>query len=383
MAKKKNWIQEAVNPAHKGYCTPITKSTCTGHRKAFALTMKKKHGFHAFGGLIGLPEGEPGLNAPPIYTPSDKTQWFPESAALSKYKTLISQGKAKDADNLIFGYYSNEPYGPYKEGTHSEYEKKGRIKPIRANDLRNLDTKQYKPPSDYGALMETLGKTKFDQNPGANYQNLTVKMVKGGLVNPLVNMYDLGGEVRPGQESFINNNINGISSVAGTVGQGLQNSGSAAGTIAGGALKGAAMGTAALPALPGVGAVIGGVVGLVGGIFTNKKRKEEEERLKREAHQKQVLTNMASMPTPSGGIVPGVANPYMLKCGGLAKAAGGLLSPNLLETYDSGGLHETNPYGGIPIGVGKNSKMNTVEQGEAAFNFKDGKYIFSNRLKIN
>ena len=40
------WIQNAVNPAHKGYCTPMTKSTCTGHRRALALLFKKKHGFH-------------------------------------------------------------------------------------------------------------------------------------------------------------------------------------------------------------------------------------------------------------------------------------------------------------------------------------------------
>lgn len=37
----KNWIQKAINPAHKGYCTPITKSTCTPKRKALAMTLKK------------------------------------------------------------------------------------------------------------------------------------------------------------------------------------------------------------------------------------------------------------------------------------------------------------------------------------------------------
>jgi hypothetical protein len=49
-----NWIQDAVNPAHKGFCTPMTKSTCTPKRKAFAMTMKKHHGFHKKeeGGLI-------------------------------------------------------------------------------------------------------------------------------------------------------------------------------------------------------------------------------------------------------------------------------------------------------------------------------------------
>lgn len=54
MEKKKNWLKEAVNPNHKGFCTPMSKSTCTGHRRAFALTMKKHHGFHKkeFGGKI-------------------------------------------------------------------------------------------------------------------------------------------------------------------------------------------------------------------------------------------------------------------------------------------------------------------------------------------
>lgn len=45
----KNWIQDAVNPEHKGYCTPMTKSTCTPRRKALAKTFKKHHGFHKKG----------------------------------------------------------------------------------------------------------------------------------------------------------------------------------------------------------------------------------------------------------------------------------------------------------------------------------------------
>jgi hypothetical protein len=38
---KKNWIQGAVNPSHKGFCTPMTKKTCTPKRKALAMTFKK------------------------------------------------------------------------------------------------------------------------------------------------------------------------------------------------------------------------------------------------------------------------------------------------------------------------------------------------------
>jgi len=40
-AKKGNWIQKAINPKHKGYCTPETKSTCTPKRKALAHTLRK------------------------------------------------------------------------------------------------------------------------------------------------------------------------------------------------------------------------------------------------------------------------------------------------------------------------------------------------------
>ena len=39
--KDKDWIQKAVDPDHEGYCTPMTKSTCTPRRKALAKTFKK------------------------------------------------------------------------------------------------------------------------------------------------------------------------------------------------------------------------------------------------------------------------------------------------------------------------------------------------------
>lgn len=37
----KKWIQKAINPKHKGYCTPETKATCTPKRKALAHTLRK------------------------------------------------------------------------------------------------------------------------------------------------------------------------------------------------------------------------------------------------------------------------------------------------------------------------------------------------------
>jgi len=39
--KGDKWIQDAVNPKHKGYCTPMSKATCTPPRKALARRFKK------------------------------------------------------------------------------------------------------------------------------------------------------------------------------------------------------------------------------------------------------------------------------------------------------------------------------------------------------
>jgi hypothetical protein len=43
------WIQKAVNPEHKGYCTPMTKPTCTPKRKALAKRFKKGIEDEAYG----------------------------------------------------------------------------------------------------------------------------------------------------------------------------------------------------------------------------------------------------------------------------------------------------------------------------------------------
>jgi hypothetical protein len=41
LSETKDWIQKAINPDHKGYCTPMTKETCTPARKAFAKRAKR------------------------------------------------------------------------------------------------------------------------------------------------------------------------------------------------------------------------------------------------------------------------------------------------------------------------------------------------------
>ena len=132
--------------------------------------------------------------------------------------------------------------------------------------------------------------------------------------------------------------------------------------------------------IPVVGGIIGGVLQGAGSIMGAFGAKKQQEAALKEQQQQELQQKMLSMPTAQGGIVPGVVNPYMFALGGYM---GGKHDPiNFLTKYQAGGTHEQNPLGGIPLGMGANGKPNVVEQGEASFNFKDGKYIFSNRLKI-
>jgi len=41
LSEEDKWIQKSVNPEHKGYCTPMSKDTCTPPRKALAKRFKK------------------------------------------------------------------------------------------------------------------------------------------------------------------------------------------------------------------------------------------------------------------------------------------------------------------------------------------------------
>lgn len=79
---KTHWIQGAINKDHVGYCTPITKSTCTGKRKALAMTFKKHHGFHKGTGDLVTPENPPGMGDPMDFqgTPPTDGRWTPMPA---------------------------------------------------------------------------------------------------------------------------------------------------------------------------------------------------------------------------------------------------------------------------------------------------------------
>ena len=52
-----------------------------------------------------------------------------------------------------------------------------------------------------------------------------------------------------------------------------------------------------------------------------------------------------------------------------------------VNEFGAGGTHGQNPLGGIPQGIGANGQQNSVEEDETSYEFKEGKFIFSNRIR--
>lgn len=144
------------------------------------------------------------------------------------------------------------------------------------------------------------------------------------------------------------------------------------GSIASGALSGLGAGAALGPIGMAAGAVLGGLSGL---LSANKAKKQEAE-----AMQAEKDTMTASTMSNLNSIFSNGSNLPMAYGGNL-----GAMSALPIGSYShfaNGGTHESNPYGGIPQGHNSQGQLRTVEEGEGKFKFKDGDYIFSNRLKF-
>lgn len=144
------------------------------------------------------------------------------------------------------------------------------------------------------------------------------------------------------------------------------------GSIASGALSGLGAGAALGP----IGMIGGAVLGGLSGLLTANKAKKEEA----EAMQAQKDTMTASTMGNLNSIFSNGSNLPMAYGGNLGIMPA--LPVGSYSHFSNGGTHETNPYGGIPQGHNSQGQLRTVEQGEGKFKFKDGDYIFSNRLKF-
>lgn len=168
--------------------------------------------------------------------------------------------------------------------------------------------------------------------------------------------------------------------------------------------KGALSGAAAGAKIGGpYGAIIGGAIGLGSGLigkFTgDAKAQTEKERLELEGKRAN-LENLRSQIFNAGQIGNKTFNTSLLHIaayGGMIdnydkskirlKAYGGKIQgfdrgsfPSRLVDIDEGGSHETNPLGGVMLGIDQEGVPNLAEEGETVL---DNNYVFSKRLKAD
>lgn len=174
---KGGWIQEAVNPAHKGYCTPMTKSTCTPKRKAFAMTMKKHHGFR---------KGADGLMVGSDYFKQNPNQ-------LRDFQSLYGL----EADN-IYGPNTEEAWNKYGQA----YINNAGLKPLQSKSsyIPNITEEDVQPQ-----LTNTYGTTAPIQSNQRSY-NPTNAITTIGALAPV--LYNIGQGIRKPDQLKTNDYLN-------------------------------------------------------------------------------------------------------------------------------------------------------------------------------
>lgn len=131
--------------------------------------------------------------------------------------------------------------------------------------------------------------------------------------------------------------------------------------------------------IPVFGGIAGGLIKGIGGIFSagaQRKAQQKAEAKARAIKQQEALAQNTQINNSAGNKI------YPDSLGSNIYAKGGQLetvNPNEdLIRIESGGTHEENPIGGVPVGSDENGTMNTVEQGETIL--KD--FVYSNRIKL-
>lgn len=132
------------------------------------------------------------------------------------------------------------------------------------------------------------------------------------------------------------------------------------------AMTGAAAGTSIMP---GWGSLIGTGVGLINGTMTALIGNSAKRKRNREIRQA-MSDKVSGM---NAAINQDAANSWLTN----NAAYGGQFSTGV-DRVTTGGTHEENPLGGIPVSVDEEGKPNLVEEGEVRWN----NYIFSNRVRV-
>lgn len=192
----------------------------------------------------------------------------------------------------------------------------------------------------------------------------------GGLIDPIQ------GQAPIQPKTFVQS---GIGQVLGGVNAGGLASG--IGQIAAGDTVGGIANTVGsiVEGIPVFGGIAGGLIKGIGGIFSAGAQRKEQQKAEAKARaikQQEALAQNTQINNSAGNKI------YPDSLGSNIYAKGGQLetvNPNEdLIRIESGGTHEENPIGGVPMGTDAEGTMNTVEQGETIL--KD--FVYSNRIKL-
>lgn len=192
----------------------------------------------------------------------------------------------------------------------------------------------------------------------------------GGLIDPIQGQAPI--QPKTFAQSGIGQSLGGVN--AGGLASGIGQI--AAGDTAGGIFN--TVGSIA-EGIPVFGGLIGGALKGIGGIFSaeaQRKAQQKAEAKARAIKQQEALAQNTQINNSSGNKI------YPDSLGSNIYAKGGQLETvntnEDLIRIESGGTHEENPIGGVPMGTDSEGTMNTVEQGETIL--KD--FVYSNRIKL-
>lgn len=121
-----------------------------------------------------------------------------------------------------------------------------------------------------------------------------------------------------------------------------------------------------------------------GGWFNKKKWKKKNEEL-----QANVAEAQANVYNQFNNNVSNLQQDQMNSMLANYAAFGGPLHThgsdwtNGITIVDNGGSHESNPYGGVPMGIAQDGQQNLVEEGEVIYKLNGSPYVYSKRLKMS
>lgn len=329
---------------------------------------------HLFGATPGIGVKDPTMRSSPTgYTPEEES--FINKMNINPAKNFHDE----KAYEMKADLYSNR-FKMFEEGVYDI--RKG--KPFTIDDL-NRAKEKLKGDKSFKRLLDQTGDENYiqmmntiamQQQDSGISEPMQMQAAYGGMINPMQDQYFLGGLLGSGLEA---GKGSGIAGMAGGMLGGLIPTTKKDGntSIGGSAASGAVKGAASLAMLGPIGMGAGALVGGLTGFFTGKKQQKDElaqqaemEKQQQDSTRSDVLANM---------------NYGMMNSSNLPMAMGGDMGDNQVPVgsfndFPVGGTHEQNPLGGIPQGFSPDGKQRNVEQGEGKFKFKDGDYIFSNRL---